>query len=306
MSLTRAELPGGSPVSLPERGPFSGQDLEVLRGVPFELPCDDPWILGPPQAQHAYLQGASTGWEEYPEWMDFLDPDSPGFDLKRAERDVYLHHWGEALVGAQQVLDVGCGVGRFTAWLMDRGCDVWGVDADLESLRRCAWHAAGRPGRLDLHWSSAHRLPEVEVDAAIAVEVLCYVPRPVEALREMAARVRPGGAVLVSVEARWGWATAQDAPPGALEEALAGTGVVDMPGDRWVRTYEEEEVRALMESADLEVELCLPTHYLTDGPLERCLPEELDLQQIIDLEERCRAHPVWRPLNRAWTAIGRK
>jgi SAM-dependent methyltransferase len=277
-----------------------------LVGVPFELPCEDPWIHGEGTAGHAYLDGARAAWRDHPEWMDFLDPASPCWDLKRAERDLYLHAW-RAWRDAKRVLDVGCGIGRFvTAWL-DRGADVWGVDGDLDSLRRCAWHAAGRPGRLDLHWSSVHRLPDVrDVDVVIACEVLCYVPDAHAALDAIFERLRPGGALLVSVEARWGWATGEDAPPGAMEEALAGTGTVDVPGDRWVHTYEGPELRTLLEAAGFDVIALDATHYVTDGPLERCMPPDVTLETLLAWEDRCRRHPVWGPLNRAWTGVAIK
>lgn len=302
MSLTQASGPDGTPLLPGRTGLVPARELRPLVGVPFELPCDDPFVHGTGTPEHAYLDGARTGWDQYADWMDFLDPDSPAGWLKALERELYLHWW-KPWLGAERFLDVGCGPGRFVTWLLDRGADVIGVDADLEALRRCAWHSAGRPGRLDLHWSSVHRLPDVTVDVAIACEVLCYVPDAAAALAAIAARVRPGGAVLCSVEGRWGWATGEDAPSDCLGEALDGTGVVDVPGDRWVRTYDEADFRALLDGAGLRIERMIATHYLTDGPLERVMPAEIDLAGVLAAEERCRRHPIWGPLNRAWTAV---
>ena len=57
---------------------------------------------------------------------------------------------------------------------------VWGVDGDLHSLQRCAWRASGRPGRLDLHWSSVHRLPPLrDLDVVIACEKRSDVVRAI-------------------------------------------------------------------------------------------------------------------------------
>ena len=125
-------------------------------------------------------------------------------------------------------------------------------------------------------------------------------------MEAIVARLKSGGALLLSVEARYGWAASEDAPPGTLDAALSGTGIVDVTGDRWVRTYERDEVVALLENAGLTVERLLPTHYMTDGPLERIMPEDVSLEQLLEAEERCRLHPVWSPLNRAWTAVGIK
>ena len=271
----------------------------------FDLPCEDEWVHASGTRGHLYLEGARQAWTDNPSWMDFLDLSSPIRDLKVAERDLYLHHWAPWLE-ADRYLDVGCGIGRFTSALMDRNASVWGVDADLESLRRCAWHAVNRPGALDLHWSSINALPDVEVDVAICVEVLCYVPKAREALRNIVARVRPGGTVLLSVEARWGWAASEDAPAGGIDRALDGDGVVHIPGDRWVQTYRQADVEALMTHAGLRVESVVPMMYLTDGPLERVMPQSASIEDLVALEARCRAHRVWGPMNRIWSAAGTK
>jgi S-adenosylmethionine-dependent methyltransferase len=286
----------------PER-PIPCEQLIDLVDEPFDLPCEDPWLRDSGTAGHAYLEAAARGWDEHPEWMDYLDLSSPINDLKRAERDIYLHWWRPWLK-AERVLDVGCGIGRMTMPFLDRGATVIGVDGDLQSLHRCAWHAAGRPGSLALRWSTATRLPDIApVDVAIACEVLCYVPEIEAALATIVSRLRPGGALLIAMEAPYGWATAEDAPSGSLDEALRCAGVIDLPGDRWVRTFDEPGMRALLEGAGLVVERLIPTHYVPDGPLERCLDPQLSLERLLEVEEACRRHPVWGPLHRIWTGV---
>ncbi|MBW2253037.1 MAG: class I SAM-dependent methyltransferase [Deltaproteobacteria bacterium] len=306
MSLSRATFPDGRPVSLEGEPPYAAAALEPLFEVPFLLPCEDRAVLGAGAPANAYLEAARTAWEEWPEWMDFLDPESPAYPLKRAARDLYLHWWRPWLSG-RRVLDVGCGIGRFVLPLLDRGATVWGVDGDLHSLQRCAWRAAGRPGRLDLHWSAIHRLPPVfDLDVVIACEVLCYVPDTKPVLHEIVERLRPGGALLVSLEARYGWASSADAAPTALSPIVGTERVVDIPGDRWVRTYDRAELRAELEDAGLQVERLVATHYVPEGPLEQSAPEDMDLAQLLEVEQACRAHPVWGPLNRVWTAVAIK
>jgi len=238
--------------------------------------------------------------------MDFLDLHSPVYDLKRAERDLYLHHWRKHL-GAKTVLDVGCGIGRMSMPFLDRGAHVTGVDGDLHSLRRFAGHAAGRSGSLNLHHSSVHRLPEqADFDAIIACEVLCYVPEVEPVLAQLAQRLRPGGALLLSWEAPYGWATAEDAPEGAIDLALAGPGILNLTGDRWVRTVSEAQLGDLLRGAGLVVDEIIPTHYTFDGPLERCMSQDLALERLLRVEQQCREHPVWAPLNRIWTAVAHR
>ena len=259
-----------------------------------------------PTPAHAYLEGARDGWSNHPEWMDFLDASSPVLDLKSAERDLYLHWW-KPWLNASRVLDVACGIGRFTQPFLDRGATVFGVDADLKSLRRCAWHAAGRPGHLDLHWSSVHKLPDqADFEVAIAAEVLCYVPEVDTALRAIHQRLRPGGVLLISMEARWGWAASQDAPAGSIEAALGGDGIVDVPGERWVQTYTEEHFTDLLNRNGFEVERMIPALYVLDGPLEDVGQTAASLEELLAIEERCRNHPAWKNLNRAWIAVAIK
>lgn len=305
MTLARATLPGGQPLQLSGAAPFPADALLPLGGVAFTLPCDDPWLRAGGSRAHTYLESARQAWRDHPEWMDFLDPESPAWDIKRASRDLYLDALGP-LRDARTVLDVGCGIGRLSMPFLDRGADVIGCDGDLDSLRRFAWHAGGRPGRVDLCWTTPNALPDVSVDLAVAVEVLCYVEDPGAALRAIRDRIRPGGALLLAMEARWGWAAAPDAPADGVEVALGAPGPLYLPGDRFVHVLEADEVRALVEGAGFTVETVRATHFLPEGPLEDLLPSDLTLETLLALEDRFRGHPVWGRLNRIWTVIARR
>ncbi len=307
MSLAHATRPDGAAISIEGGAPFPTDALLPLVDVPFSLPCDDPWVGGDGDDAHAYVDAARVAWDEYPEWMDFLALDSPANAVKRASRDIYLHWWGQRFTKARRALDVGCGIGRFVHPLLDRGASVWGVDPDLESLQRCAWRAPGRPGKLDLTWASAHRLPDVgDLDAIIACEVLCYIPDFTAVLAELAGRLRSGGALLLGWEGAWGWPLSPDASPASAEQLLGRTRVIDIAEDRWLRTIEESELRVLLEGAGLRVERIVPTHYVPDGPFERAAPEDLYLEELLALEADLRAHPIYGPLNRIWTAVAVK
>jgi SAM-dependent methyltransferase len=159
----------------------------------------------------------------------------------------------------------------------------------------------GRPGRLHTWEADAAALPDglPAVDAVIAAELLCYVAEPAAVLAGVRGRLRPGGALAFSVEARWGWALAVDAPGGQLD-ALFGDGLVHVPEDRFVRTFEEADVRALF--AEWRLERLVPTHYLFGGPLQQ-VAGALDEAALAAWEDRARAHPVFAPLNRAWTGV---
>lgn len=249
--------------------------------------------------------GAFHAWEDHPQYMDYLDPQSPNHSAKRIERELYLRWWAPHLPPSPaRVLDLGAGVGRWSTWLLDRGDDVILVDPDLRSLWRAVWASAGRAGRLDALWSTAEAAePEGLFDAVIGSELLCYAEDPQRVVSRIARWLRPGGVLLCSVEARWGWAFSMDAPAGALRGWMTD-GVVHIPGDRWVRTFEAEDLRALLER-ELDVLLLEPSHYTWSGAFE-AVSGEPDLETALALEAELAAHPRARWLNRAWVAVARR
>lgn len=302
-------IDGGPCPPLPDGGaPYPCDQLDDWLGQAFVMEPGDPRLFeihdgGPaPSPPLDNLVGAVRYWDEHPDWMDFLAPGAPGHHDKMVERAIYLDRWERWLPPGQRVLDLGGGVGRFTTWLLERGGEVELVDPDLRSLWRAVSAAVGSPGRLDVHWATGETLPQVEpVTAVIACEVLCYVEDPCAVLERIRAVLQPGGVLLGSVEARWGWAMAPDAHDGSLE-AFFGDGVVHVPGDRWVRTYTEEALRALLAGWEL-LELW-PTHYALSGPFELSAGP-LSVQEALATEARLRAHPVAGPLNRAWSFVAR-
>ncbi len=234
--------------------------------------------------------------------MGFLEPTSPCHHDKIVERAIYLEQWAPLLPPRCRVLDLGGGIGRFALWLVDRGCEVELVDPDLRSLWWAVDHAVGRAGRLDVHWTTAERLPELPpVDVVLACEVLCYVESPEQAVAAASRLLRPGGWLLCSVEARYGWALAPDVIEGSIEAFLTD-GVVHVPGDRWVRTYTAEALRALLSGFE-EVSL-VPAHYAHSGPLEQAAGP-MSPEDALALEARLREHPLIAPLNRTWIAAAR-
>ena len=316
MSLAYAWIPEGVTGPLEGEPPYAGDALLPWAGAAFEMIPGDPRLIAlrdggeAPTPPLDNLAGMTRAWSEHPEWIDFLDPGAPNHADKLLERAIYLHWWAAHLpIAGERVLDLGGGVGRFTTWLMDRGCEVELVDPDLRSLWRALQHAAGRPGKIDLHWSTGEALPSLApVRCAVAAEVLCYTEDPAAVLRRVREVLEPGGVLLCSVEARWGWAAALDAAAGSLPALLAEgpeAGIIHVPGDRWIRTYTEADLRALLADAGFEIEAVVPTHYVPSGPFELA-GGELALAEVLALEARLRAHPVTAPLNRAWLAVARR
>lgn len=125
------------------------------------------------------------------EWREFRRPTRPTFlqeELDRALLDEVAWRPGE------RVLDVGCGTGVYLAALGSRSVDVIGIDTDMAPLRRA--QSAGRP----VAAASGLRLPFADgaFETVICHKTLYLFPRPLDAARELARVIRPGGRVVFS------------------------------------------------------------------------------------------------------------
>ncbi|WP_441957727.1 class I SAM-dependent methyltransferase [Mycolicibacterium houstonense] len=128
-------------------------------------------------------------------------------------------------IGAgDKVLDVGCGPGALTAYLLSLGARVTAIDPSppfVDAIR------AGYPG-VDVREGVAEELPydADAFDAALAQLVVHFMPDPVVGIGQMVRVTRPGGVVAACV---WDGATGALAPfwdavhlidPDAEDEAL--------------------------------------------------------------------------------------
>lgn len=88
----------------------------------------------------------------------------------------------------ERVLDVGCGDGVLTKQLMDRGCDVIGVDASPAMVETAK--ALG----VQAHVMDGHQLPFYEeFDAVVSNAALHWMVKPDEVLCSIRRALRPGG-----------------------------------------------------------------------------------------------------------------
>ena len=311
MSLRDAQPVLGDLPPLPQGPPYSCAELSNWAGISFFLPTTDDRLIDihngepAPTAPLSNLEGMVSLWHNNPEWMEFLDPESPVYEDKQVEKGLYLDFWGAHLPAHARVLDLGGGVGRMMQWALSKHCSVELVDPDLRSLWRAVTAAGGSHGALDVHWSTGERLNELQLglfDAAIACEVLNYVEDQARVMDNLWAALKPGGLLLMSVEARWGWAMSTDVAEGSIE-AFFEDGIVDVPNDRYIHTHTEDSLRALLHRFDIEA--LQPSHYAFSGPFEMAAGP-LPVKKAIELEARLRAHPIAKLLNRAWMVIARK
>jgi SAM-dependent methyltransferase len=128
------------------------------------------------------------------------------------------------------VCDVGCGTGNLSAELVRRAadCRVHGVDPSPPFVAAATERLGGPGRRFDVGSALALPLADAEVDAALSLLVLNFVPDPRVAAAEMRRVTRPGGLVGAAVwdytsgmtMLRVFWDAAAAVRSGAVDEAL--------------------------------------------------------------------------------------
>ncbi len=137
---------------------------------------------------------------------------APWFDLCEgvAEALLGLGRWRQQLLtrARGRVLEVGIGTGRNLPYYPPEA-EVVGVDLSPAMLERARRRAERLGRRVCLAVMDGQRLlfPDSYFDAVVATLVLCTVPEPVQALREMVRVCRPDGRILLldHVRSRAGW-----------------------------------------------------------------------------------------------------
>lgn len=102
------------------------------------------------------------------------------------------------------VLDMGCGTGRFTIPLAERARSVSGLDMSPMMLAAARKKLAGRGLEADLHEGDMADLPfpDASFDVVVSMLALMHIPRQdrQQVFREVARVLRPGGRLLMGVK----------------------------------------------------------------------------------------------------------
>jgi len=169
------------------------------------------------------------------------------FDGERDDLDAYLDLAAE--LGADSILDIGCGTGSFAVLASARGYRVTGVDPAAASLAI----ARAKPGADAVRWreGSASAAPREPFDLAVmtgnVAQVFLTDHSWAQLLEDAHARVRPGGHLVFETRRvedraweRWahevGWTTREVPGVGAVEHRLTVTSV-EVPLVSFRHTY---------------------------------------------------------------------
>lgn len=124
-------------------------------------------------------------------------------------RDQVDQHWqadecSRRPLEGKSALDVGCGAGLLAEPLARLGARVTGIDAAPEVIAVARHHAAGQGLDVDYRAGDVQELSG-QFDLVTAMEVIEHVADPAAFLRALAARLAPGGLLILSTPNATGW-----------------------------------------------------------------------------------------------------
>lgn len=126
---------------------------------------------------------------------DRFDEYMSDYDVERRRELIFGRLLRDESLEGRRVLEVGCGTGRFSTGLRDRGARLTVLDIGKRLVRDVA-AAVGVPGVV----GDACRLPfeDESFDAVVSSECVEHTPDPCRAVAEMCRVVRPGGLVCLT------------------------------------------------------------------------------------------------------------
>lgn len=147
----------------------------------------------------------------------------------------------------RRALDVGCGAGLLVEPLARMGAEATGVDAAPENIAAARVHAAGQGLDIRYHAGELASLPPQQFDLVTSMEVIEHVSDPAAFVRELAARLAPGGLMILSTPNRTILSKL------LLVEAAERVGAVPRGTHDWNQFLTPDELAALVQDAGLDV-----------------------------------------------------
>ena len=147
---------------------------------------------------------------------DWWDPEGSSAMLHRLNpvrlkyvRDEVDQHWqcdecGRTPLAGKSALDVGCGAGLLAEALARLGASVTGIDASPEVIMVARDHAAAMGLAIDYLQGDVQAL-DGQFDLITCMEVIEHVADPAAFVKALAARLSPGGLLIMSTPNATGW-----------------------------------------------------------------------------------------------------
>ena len=227
-------------------------------------------------------------------------------------QEVIARQLAEHVEPGMTVLDVGCGQGTQAIRLAALGCTVTGVEPSAELRARCAADAAAAGVEVEVLPASIEALDDVigrrMFDLVCAHGLLMYLPDRAAAIGALAARVRPGGRLSLTV--RNGHALAMR--PGLRRDWAGALAAFDSDGyvnelGVPARADRLEDVTADLAAAGVDVEAWYGVRVLNDAvPSSLPVPEDEDLAALLDAEEQAGRRDPYRWMASQLHLIGRR
>lgn len=189
---------------------------------------------------------------------DWWDPDGSSAMLHKLNpvrlkyvRDQVDQHWQSdecslRPLEGKSALDVGCGAGLLAEPLARLGAKVTAIDAAPEVIAVATAHAAGSGLDIDYRACGVEALTQT-FDLVTSLEVIEHVADPQSFVDALAARLAPGGLMILSTPNRTGWSK-------LLTITLAeGLGRIPKGSHDYGKFITPEELGAMLGKAGLEV-----------------------------------------------------
>ena len=189
---------------------------------------------------------------------DWWDPNGKSVMLHKLNpvrlayiRDMIDMHWQadehgfKPLLG-KSALDVGCGAGLLAEPLARMGATVTAVDAAPELIEVAKDHAAGQGLPIDYRAVGVESV-EGKYDLVTSMEVIEHVAEPQQFIDDLAARLAPGGLMILSTPNKTAWSR-------LLTITLAeGLGQIPKGTHDFGKFIDPDTMRGLLAHAGLEV-----------------------------------------------------
>ena len=146
----------------------------------------------------------------------------------------------------KSALDVGCGAGLLCEPLARMGAKVTGVDAAAENITVAQDHAEGQGLSIDYRACEVATV-KAQFDLVTAMEVVEHVTDPVAFIAALAARLAPGGLMILSTPNRTMLSRL------GLITVAEGLGQIPKGTHDWDKFLTPDELNALLAEAGLHV-----------------------------------------------------